>query len=324
MNDPYVSVVICAYSDARWDNLTEAVGSLRQQTVASLEIIVVIDHNEPLLQSARQLLSESVVIENSEQRGLSGARNSGIRAARGELIAFLDDDAVAAPDWLERLIAAYDTDDVMGVGGAIEPLWPSLRPRWFPTEFDWVVGCTYRGMPVTRSAVRNVIGANMSFRREVFDEIGFFHSGVGRVDARPVGCDETELCIRAHQHWPRRTIIYEPSARVNHRVTPARASWEYFRSRCYAEGLSKALITTLVGSGDSLASERSYTFRTLPIGVARGVLDAAVRNDPLGLARAGAIVGGLLITVFGYFVGHVSASIIPERAENRHMTVSKA
>ncbi|MEO5574739.1 MAG: glycosyltransferase family 2 protein, partial [Gaiellaceae bacterium] len=188
------------------------------------------------------------------------------------------------------------------VGGGVEPHWLAGRPRAFPDEFQWVVGCTYRGMPETTSRVRNVIGANMSLRRDVFEEIGGFRSGIGRVGTRPVGCEETELCIRAQRRWPDGVILFEPRAAVRHTVPASRAGWRYFTSRCYAEGLSKALVARFAGAGAGLSSERTYTFRTLPRGVARGISDA-LRGDVAGLGRAGAIVAGLLVTTTGYLVG---------------------
>ena len=302
-NMPDISVVVCAYTEERWDDLATAVASLQSQTLAPKEIIVVIDHNPRLFARARQEIDGAAVIENSQQRGLSGARNTGIAAAAGSIIAFLDEDAMAMPDWLALLGASYADPRVLGVGGAIVPMWLSGRPGWFPEEFDWVVGCVYRGMPESAAPVRNLIGCNMSFRREVFDEIGGFRNGIGRIGTRPVGCEETELCIRARQRWPRSQLIYQPRAKVYHRVPASRSRWSYFRSRCYAEGLSKALVSRLVGPQDGLASERSYVAHTLPRGVGKGLADALLRGDPAGLARAGAIAGGLALTALGYLIG---------------------
>jgi glycosyltransferase involved in cell wall biosynthesis len=301
-SDMTTSVVICAYADERWDELALAVDSVRRQTVAPLEVIVAVDHNPLLLQRARRGLPGVTVVENHEARGLSGARNSAIALARGDVVAFLDDDAAAEPEWLERLSARYSDPRVLGVGGAVDPRWLDGRPAGFPREFQWVVGCSYEGLPTAPTPVRNLIGANMSLRRDVFERVGGFRSGIGRVGLLPVGCEETELCIRASQRAPGAVFIYEPQARVVHSVPAARATWSYFCRRCFAEGLSKAQVSGWTGRGAALASERSYARRTLPAGVRRGVSDA-VRGDASGLVRAAAIVSGLVITSAGYAVG---------------------
>ena len=143
------------------------------------------------------------------------------------------------------------------------PRWESGRPQGFPEEFDWVVGCSYRGMPTARSAVRNLIGANMSFRRHVFDVVGGFADGIGRVGARAAGCEETDLCIRAGAAFPESVILYDPRARVSHRVPAARATWRYFGARCYREGLSKAQVTQRAGITTGLSSERAHAARAI-------------------------------------------------------------
>lgn len=301
-----VAVVICAYTEQRWDQLLAAVESVRRQSAAPREIIIVIDHNPSLLARVRQHVPDALVVENSESRGLSGARNSGIRVARGDVIAFIDEDAVAQPDWLASLMRGYAEPQVIGVGGAIKPVWQGGRPSWFPSEFDWVVGCTYTGMPTKTAPIRNLIGCNMSFRREVFALGGGFRSGIGRVGSRPVGCEETELCIRTRQRWPQSEFRYDPTACVHHHVPTPRRRWQYFQARCYAEGLSKALVSRFVGVEHGLASERTYTLQTLPRGVARGMRDLLRHGDVYGLLRAGAIVAGLGITTIGYLRGRLA------------------
>jgi GT2 family glycosyltransferase len=299
------SVVICAYTEDRWECLLKSVESIKRQRVPAKEIIIVIDHNPRLFARAQAHIQDVVIVENTQARGLSGARNSGIAVATGVIIAFLDEDARADEDWLARLSNAYNDPQVVGVGGSIVPLWQSGRPSWFPSEFDWVVGCTYTGMPTTTAPVRNLIGCNMSFRREVFATVGGFRNGIGRVGTRPVGCEETELCIRVRQQCPQTTLYYEPQARVHHLVPDSRARWEYFRARCYAEGLSKALVSRLVGAEQGLSSERTYTLRTLPRGVGQGVRDA-FRGQLSGLLRVCAIIAGLALTTTGYIVGRLA------------------
>jgi GT2 family glycosyltransferase len=299
-----VSVVICAYCERRWDSLVEAVASAREQDPVPDEVIVVIDHNDALLARAAGALPEALVVANAESRGLSGARNTGVRHASEAIVVFLDDDASARPGWLAALVRAFEDASVIGVGGVALPVWESYAPAWLPSEFLWVVGCSYRGLPAQRAEIRNPIGANMAFRRAVLERVGGFSDGIGRIGRTPLGCEETELSIRAREATGGR-IVQRPDAEVEHLVSDDRASWSYFRRRCWAEGLSKVAVARRVGSDAALASERSYVVRTLPGGVWTGLADAA-RGDRAGLARAGAILCGLAITAAGYVRGRLS------------------
>jgi len=306
-----VSVVICAYDDGRWSQLRATVRSVEQQSYPPAETILVIDHNPALLKRARRELPGAVVVENSGSRGLRGARNTGITASCGELVAFLDDDAFACPEWLVRLVEPYADPAVAGVGGSVAPLWEQTRPSWFPSEFDWVVGCSYCGMPNTAQEVRNLLGCNMSFRRDLLDRLGGFQLGYGCDDTERCtlgGCDETELCIRLRQRWPSRKLVYVPDAKVHHYVPVDRVRVRYFLTRCYFEGGSKAVVAALVGAGAALSSERHYARQTLPQAVRHGVEDFLRQRDASGLARATAILGGLTTTTLGYVSGSVATS----------------
>ena len=298
-----VTVIICAYTEERWQDLLEAAASVQRQTLPARQLIVVIDNNPPLLARARAHLPFATVVENAGARGLSGGRNTGIALAEGEIVAFMDEDACAEPGWLEMLTAPYRDPDVMGVGGRVMPLWEGGRPAWFPEEYDWVVGCTHRGAQETAGPVRNFIGCNMSFRRSVFAAAGTFTAEFGRIAAFPISCDDTEFCIRLRQQLPGAVLLYEPRARVLHRVPARRATWSYFRLRCYAEGISKAQVTRFVGANDGLASERTYVMRTLPASVRSKLKTFLLDFDQAAGAGAGAMIGGLAITAAGYVRG---------------------
>lgn len=297
-----VSVVICAYTEARWDDLIAAVESVKHQTVAAHEIIVVIDHNPTLFERARARLDQASVIENSGLRGASGSRNAGVAIAKGQIIAFLDDDAEAYPDWITHLVAGYTDETVLGVGGAIDPVWSGPEPCWFPEEFFWVIGGTYKGLPTERASIRNLWAGNMSIRRDVFTTINGFRIGFGKVgaQARP---EDTDLCIRGSSQHPRGVWIFEPLARVYHKVPASRATWRYFLSRCYAEGFGKAQLVNLVGSSAGLSVERKHVAFTLPMGVVHE-LWRAIRGGQFGaLLRSGAIIAGLMAASIGYVAG---------------------
>ena len=297
------TVVICAYTQRRHEETCAAVDSVLAQSFPAKEVIVVVDHNPALHASLTAALPGVTVVENREERGLSGGRNTGVALARGDVVAFLDDDAVADPDWLKFLADSYADPAVMGVGGLILPHWRVHRPSWFPEEFDWVVGCTYRGMPESRAQVRNLLGANASFRRQAFEVAGGFQHGIGRSAGKlPLGCEETEFCIRLRQRQPGAVVLFDNRAVVRHHVPADRGRFAYFRSRCYAEGLSKALVTASVGASDGLSAERSYVTRTLPAAVARGLTDM-IKGDGSGLGRAGAVCAGLAATAAGYAIG---------------------
>jgi GT2 family glycosyltransferase len=281
------------------------VASIRAQRRPPARTVLVVDHNPLLLERARFAFPELEVVPNVGRRGLSGARNTGVSHAIGEVVAFLDDDARAEPDWLERLAAGYTNLSIVGVGGAATPSWPGQRPFWLPPEFDWVVGCSFVGLPNTTAPVRNLIGANMSFRREVFDAVGGFTDGLGRIGSRPLGCEETELGIRLRQWRQGVHLMYEPAAIVRHRVTADRTAWRYFASRCYAEGLSKATVSRLVGSRDALETERHYVRSVLPRAVARA-LNPLRHSRSKGVAYIATIVAGLGFAAAGYVHGRLT------------------
>ncbi|MCU1527310.1 MAG: glycosyl transferase family 2 [Frondihabitans sp.] len=294
-----LSVVVCAYTMDRLNDVTAAVDSLRTQQPAPHEVILVIDHNDDLFFALQAYWPDVLVVRSTGATGLSGARNTGVKQATGEIVAFLDDDAVAERGWAQHLVDAYSDETVMGVGGAVKPAWRAGRPEWFPDEFLWVVGCSYVGQPLGRAVVRNAIGANMSFRRSVFEVTGGFDETIGRLGQDAAGCEETEFSIRAHRAVPGGRVVLEPEAVVRHAVTAQRVTREYFRQRCAAEGRSKALVADLVGPDDALASERGYATRTLPAGVMRNLV-AVARGDKAAASRAWAIVDGLVITAWCY------------------------
>ncbi|MFJ3703568.1 MULTISPECIES: glycosyltransferase family 2 protein [unclassified Streptomyces] len=301
------SVVVCVYTEERWDDILEAVASVGSQSLPAEETLVVVDHNPALLSRLADEYRGSPgvrVLANAGPHGLSAGRNTGVAAARGTIVAFLDDDAVAGRDWLRHLDRGYDDPEVMAVGGRTLPSWASgRRPLWFPEEFDWVVGCTYRGLPPGTVRVRNVLGGNASFRREAFDAAGGFATGIGRDgDKRPLGGEETEFCIRLTRARPRAVVLIDDRAVIRHKVPAARERFGYFRTRAYAEGLSKALVARSVGAARGLESERRYTTRVLPAGVLRGVRDFLL-GRPGGAGRTGAVVTGVLAAAAGYAVG---------------------
>jgi glycosyltransferase involved in cell wall biosynthesis len=299
-----VSVVLCAHDEGRWKHIVAALASLQRQSVPVREVVIVVDYNDQLLERIQRELDVRAV-PNTGLKGLHGARNTGIQATSGAVLAYMDDDAIASPDLIALLSEPYSDPLVAGVGGSAQPAWETERPAWFPPEFDWAIGCSYLGMPTTVREVRNLFGCNMSFRRETLEELGGFRIGYS--------CDETELCIRLHQRWPDKKLVYVPEARICHYVPADRTEVRRFLWRCYFEGGSKAVVSRLVGSDQGLASERDYTRHVLPAGLRRGLGEFVSQRSQAGLGQAAAIAGGLLSTVAGY----ASAQLMFGRAARR-------
>jgi len=292
-------VVICACSIARLPHLLRAVRSVQAQTWPADDVVVVVDHNPELLRRAQACLAPARVLASTAPPGLAGARNTGVAQTTTEIVAFLDDDACAEPDWLRCLILGFRDQAVMGVGGWVKPAWEADPVRWLAPELYWVAGCSYRGLPGPGAPLRNAIGANMAFRRANLVAIGGFASGVGQRPGTELRDDDTDLGIRLQARFPDERLVHLPGARVHHLVPGTRSTWGYLIRRCWGEGRAKARLTQRFGPGSALASERAYMARALPAGVLRGGLEA-MRGDPAGLGRAMSILVALTITIAGY------------------------
>lgn len=305
-----ISAVVCAYTDARRELLDASIDAILAQLQPGDQLVVVIDYNDDVLtRVSDQYGSRATVVPNGNDRGLCGARNAGIEASTGDVVAFVDDDARIQPGWLERLRDNYRDPAVTGVGGNAQPVWPTERPNWFPVEFDWVVGCSHRGLPVDPSPVRNLLGCNMSFRRDALNSVGGFNSAIGQVGTSMIRCDETELCIRLNQSSTDSLLLLDPGVKVRHWVSDDRTSFRYFLSRCFWEGYSKHRLSTMVGSSDALSTERSYVYTVLPSAFAKGLI-ASVTSSGNRLAHLGqsaAVFIGLATTTYGYLYSMIKS-----------------
>lgn len=299
-----VSVVICAYTLDRWSALEASVQSCFNQTERPSEIVVVIDYNEELFRRSTAAFGGARVVNNVSTKGLSGARNSGVAASSGEVVAFLDDDAFADPTWLEELTKPLVDPFVCGTGGWVVPFWETGEVRWFPETFYWILGCSFSGLPTADAPIRNPIGASMAIRRGVFDAVGGFTSGIGRIGVTPLGCEETELCIRYTKQHPEEHFMLAHRAVVHHRVPSSRLNWHYFWTRCWAEGLSKAAVSSLVGTKSGLAAERSHIVTAIPRELAHN-LGLITHQPRVAFTRSSLIVAGTLITAAGFLKGAV-------------------
>ena len=279
---PTVSVVICCHTEARWALLMEAIGSV--PVGEGTELVIVVDHNQILF---KRLISEGLpahVVENVNDRGPSGARNTGAKYAQGDIVVFLDDDAAGRSGWLGVLLKAFDDPSVVVAGGSAWPRWEKGPATWHPKSFFWVFGCSWLGLPTRAATVRNVTAVCMAIRRSALESLGGFRG--------PIYGEETELCIRAAALG---LVVYLPECEVDHFVPSQRTSLRYFISRCWTEGRSKAGVTVLVGARNALSEETKH----FPVMAREGLRSLGTCH----FRRAGAVALGAATTSFGYIWG---------------------
>ena len=258
-----VSVVVCTHSLDNLQNLKQAVDSLSAQTYQNMEIIIVIDGNDRLYSKVSEIYDGNGgirIVALKDNMGLSGARNAGVREARGDVIAFFDDDAFADEKWVENLVCIYKERNAIAVGGKVLPVWLNGRPDYMPEELDWLVGVTNKGFAKEKvTEVRNTYGPNMSFKREVFDAVGFFNEKLGfaKRGAAYLQGEEAEFTLRMTTRFGK-GVMYNSEAVVYHKIPPLKTKIKVLLRRAFYQGYSKASIKKGGHLPDTLATEKSY------------------------------------------------------------------
>jgi glycosyltransferase involved in cell wall biosynthesis len=230
--------------------LDKAVTSLIAQTYGNMQIIVVVDGNQELQNRIeKEYLSiwrgkEIIVSGHSKNMGLSFSRNQGIKLADGDIIAFLDDDAVANSDWIEILVKSYSAE-FMATGGKILPIWLTDKKDFLPEEFYWLIGATHLGFRNEAGEVNNTFGSNISFRREVFQKIGGFDTRMGKKMKSMAQGEETELSMRMRSEYGK-GVYYNPEAIVYHHVFDYRIDFLTLLKRSFEQGRSRKFLEMVV------------------------------------------------------------------------------
>jgi len=240
-----LSAVICTCD--RYELLAGAVESLLGQRIAGgdIEIIVVDNSRNPLgaAEFGRRYTDTPDLRYLIEPRsGLSHARNRAAQAARGRVVAFIDDDARARPGWAQALLAAYDGHGGRAgvVGGRVVPRWPGEPPAWLDPSLLGYLSIVDLGDAIRELSPHEwLAGCNISFTRAALLSAGGFSTDLGRTATALLSNEELEATDRMREAgW---LAVYAPDAVVEHLIAPERLTPEWFRRRAAWQAVSDAL-----------------------------------------------------------------------------------
>jgi glycosyltransferase involved in cell wall biosynthesis len=250
---PALAVVVPTRN--REELLVDCVASLARQTFTDLELLVIDDGSDRPLAPAVAAAVPAARCHRQAPSGLNPARNVGAELTSAPLIAFVDDDTLVPPGWAQAVVDAFGATGCSGLGGRVELALPHDPPRWLTPgrrsylaelelgpERRWMRG---RELPV---------GANCAVRRDELERVGGFSDGLDRVGTSLISSGDTDFFLRLRAAGG--TLLYEPAAWLQHRVPPDRLTFEWFRRRAYAQGVTDELMR-----GDAAHSRRSRRLR---------------------------------------------------------------
>lgn len=174
------------------------------------------------------------------EQGLSAARNAGVRVAKGEILAFIDDDERIVPEWIEAYIELFERyDDAMSAGGPIIAEYPAGRPRWMSRYAEQPIANAMWFGEELRLFPKGRIpgGGNMAIRRSALEAVGLFNTSLGRSAESLIGGEECELFERMKQSGMR--CYYTPRAVMYHIIPEQKLTEAYFRRLAYNTGVSQ-------------------------------------------------------------------------------------
>lgn len=303
MDTPSFSVVICTYKSGMFEHFCDAVESALQQTYDDVEVVVVVDGDDrlaALVDDRYRDASDVTIHRNAENRGLAASRNAALDHVTGDVVAFLDDDAVAERDWLAELADVYQSGDAIAAGGEMTPIWMADKPRVLPEEFYWLIGVTHRGFAEPGDEVRNTFGSNISIKTDVLQDLGGFDPDVGRRGDENLQAEEPLLGAKMQAAYGK-GVVYNPDARVGHKIFAWRTRPGWLIDRAFWQGYSKSQMQGILpddGDDDEEADFlQSLATRYVPQRAKALLVDTA---QLLALFALTALVG------LGYVYGRLS------------------
>ncbi|MBY0479739.1 MAG: glycosyltransferase family 2 protein [Chitinophagaceae bacterium] len=262
-----ISVVICTYNRATY--IRDAMDSLYHQTLdkEQYEVIVVNNNSSDDTESVcenyiKEHQDANFYFYNESQQGASFARNTGAALSKGELLCFMDDDAIAEKDYLERIIRFFEQyPDAGGLGGRIIPRYIPEEPKWMSYYVSSMVGnFDYSKEVSIFSANRYPLESNMIIRKVDFDAVGGFNTALpGVVGTLRIGGEGKDFFFKLKAID--RVIYYDPAIRVQHVVEVSKLTKEYLYRVASGMGRGEKVRTLKIGNAAYLKKILEYLMK---------------------------------------------------------------
>jgi glycosyltransferase involved in cell wall biosynthesis len=240
-----ISVIICTYnrSESLKRTLASFNGIVNPKNIL-WELIIVNNNSQDNTKFICEEYQKDSKVEMQyvfeEKQGLSEARNTGIKFAKGEIIAFTDDDVIVDKYWLSNIYNIFEEYQVSSVGGKILPLWAVAKPRWLIPELYGMLALLDYGEEPLYLNYPYIWGANIAIKAEMFKKYGLFNINLGRIGKKLYCDEEFDFLLRLHNNGEK--VLYHPGVVVHHCITRDKISKIYFVKWKYYAGASKAIM----------------------------------------------------------------------------------
>src|SRR3972149_1442400 len=263
-----VSIIISTYSKDRYDDLIDLLGRINSQTYDNMETIIIVDNNKALYDIivgniVKNKMFERLdirVVINTKNVGLSYNRNIGINNSTGDIIAFIDDDAIPDYRWIENIVRTFNINykEIGAISGYMSPLWRENdnSMHWFPKELFWMVGCSYVMTPDHQCEVERGFGSNMAIKKDTFDKVGLFNEELGVKGNKWVGGEDTDMYLRIKNSGMK--IMFTPDAIVFHKIHKSKIGIINLIKRAFNGGFSVAMMKSICKYEIKISTENDY------------------------------------------------------------------
>ncbi len=306
-----ITAVICTRN--REKRIPMALDSLAGQTgidAAQFDVLVVdngsTDATMEVVESYKSKMPFRISTAFEPHQGVSFARNRSLESACGDIIAYMDDDAAANPDWAVAHVEAYESDPaVRGVMGRIYPIWEGERPGWLdPLLESYLTIADYGDEPFNVADVGQApVGANMSFLKQAMLDVGGFDVRFGFGGLQKIPHEENDIALRIQAQGGK--VVYWPRATVRHGVPADRMTVEWFKKRVFDQGRGECLFE-LEHKGKAAVVKKAVIsgLIKLPVFSAAAVIDCVLGKKARAARRA---------SVSWYTLGYIKELVKPFR-----------